>query len=123
MRLKSPNSYFLNIGGGTASGIYNLSGDGQLSAYSENVGDTSAGLNQFDGVNALTYRLAVGYNAGQTGTYILAGGSLSAALEEIGRSGIGNFVQTGGTHTIAAGTHISDGASAAAVPIRSAELA
>ena len=43
--------------------------------------------------------LSLGYNAAGSGTYTLSGGSLSAQYENVGYSGNGTFVQTGGTNT------------------------
>lgn len=48
-----------------------------------------------------TASLTVAATAGTTGTVTLDGGTLSTGTTEIGKSGIGSFVQNGGTHVVA----------------------
>jgi autotransporter-associated beta strand protein len=86
-----------------ASGSYNLSGTGQLSAGSEYVGCSGSGaFAQSGGVNVVPGSvfsgLSIGYSLGASGSYNLSGGSLSAGFEWIGESGTGTFTQSGGTH-------------------------
>jgi fibronectin-binding autotransporter adhesin len=91
-----------------AMATYNLSGGvliGGLNGgntYVLYVGNNStASFNQSGGSNFVVGTLALGYNAGASGTYILSGaGLLGASAEVIGYSGSGNFNQSGGTNTV-----------------------
>jgi hypothetical protein len=73
----------------------------------EYVGRFGAGsVSQTGGIHAIlgngTNALYLGYNAGASGTYTLAGtGSLSTtASEYVGYSGAGNFIQNGGSNVV-----------------------
>jgi hypothetical protein len=101
--------YSLFVGyqsGGT--GTYTLSG-GSLIANNSNsfefVGYMGVGnFNQTGGTNTITGAgLIVGDGSGVTGNYTLASGAsllASNSKEIVGFFGVGNFIQTGGTHTI-----------------------
>jgi fibronectin-binding autotransporter adhesin len=84
-----------------ASGTYNLSGTGQLSAYFEYIGYSGTStFTQTGGSNTVSF-LRLGDYYGASGTYNLSGtGKLSVGDEYIGYSGTGTFTQTGGTNTI-----------------------
>jgi hypothetical protein len=102
--------YSLDLGSLTGStGIYYLNA-GELAGTSgalesEMVGSSGNGeFNQAGGANTVR-NLSLGYSAGSSGTYNLSGGDLSAAvdtgsLECVGYNGVGEFNQTGGTHTV-----------------------
>ncbi|HUN74806.1 MAG TPA: hypothetical protein VMU40_09860 [Steroidobacteraceae bacterium] len=51
--------------------------------------------------NTVSGALVLGLDAGTTGNYTLNGGYLSAAVEEVGFLGNGNFTQTGGANVLA----------------------
>jgi autotransporter-associated beta strand protein len=87
-------------------GTYSLSGSGLLSVSNgEFIGTWGNGsFNQSGGTNlvtnAFTGYLFVGGSAGGTGTYNLSGsGLLSAQSEYVGSSGLGVFLQSGGTNS------------------------
>ena len=89
-----------------ATGTYDLSGNGNLSASGYvYVGNSGTGVfTQSGGTNTISSSnsLMVGVSSGSNGTYILSGsGQLSAGSEYIGNSGTGTFTQTGGMNTIA----------------------
>ena len=75
-----------------ASGIYNLSGAGQLSTSFEYLGQSSVGtFNQTGGTNA-TPALTLGFGYGSAGYYNLSGGLLSVSQVNIGSGyGVLNF--------------------------------
>ncbi len=95
---------YLDVGVfGGASGTYNLSGSGNLTANTnEYVGDIGTGLfHQTGGTNMIVgaaNNLFLGYNvSGASGTYLLDAGSLSVGgSENIGYKVPGAFTQTGG---------------------------
>lgn len=102
---------FLTIGDSNnlpnaGTGTYALSGTGSLSASIEYVGYFGSGAfiqtggnHSVTGLQGNSVGLVIGYNAGAVGSYLLAGGSLSVASNEIvGESGIGNFNQSGGSN-------------------------
>jgi autotransporter-associated beta strand protein len=88
------------------TGIYNLSGTGVLSCWSdEYIGHSGTGtFTQTGGTNTILSGISylyLGYNANSNGTYNLSdAGQLSTDRESIGHSGTGIFTQTGGTNTI-----------------------
>ena len=87
-------------------GEYDLSGTGVLETQSVVVGNKGLGrFTQTGGTHTVSGWLYVGRfclepGTGQ-GTYLLHGGSLSAATEVVGDDGYGTVEQTGGTHTVA----------------------
>jgi autotransporter-associated beta strand protein len=96
------------IGCNGGKGAYILQGDGQVSAYSEEVGNAYNGtFTQSSGTNT-TYCLAIGSLSNSTsdsGKYFLSGGVLAATQEVLGAYishllGNGTFTQTGGTHIV-----------------------
>ena len=106
---------FLYVGNQAgSSGAYNLSGSGYLTAsgtystyYSEeDVGSSGKGtFTQSGGTNSCPF-LSIGHFAGSSGTYSLSGnGYLSVnqangnTQENVGDSGTGLFLQTGGTNS------------------------
>ncbi|MDP9175190.1 MAG: hypothetical protein M3O30_15185 [Planctomycetota bacterium] len=97
----STASYSLGAGASLiATGIsysnsYEYIGDSGIGNFNQTGGTNS--LNSFDGA------IYVGYNIGSTGNYLLSGGSLQftgGGAEYIGRFGVGNFNQTGGTNLL-----------------------
>ena len=99
---------YLAVGSG-ASGTYNLSDGAMLLVQgNEYIGSAaSATFNQSGGMHSLSGTgqvgtLQVGGSTGTVGTYNLSGGTLSVANREvIGGTGLGQFLQTGGTNTAA----------------------
>ncbi len=89
--------------GNTGSiGTYNLSGTGQLSAWSsEIIGESGTGIfNHSAGTNNVT-KLSLGYYPNGIGTYNLSGTEqLFTAFENIGYYGKGTFNQSGGTNNV-----------------------
>ena len=82
------------------SGTYSLSGSGYLAAPFEVVGFAGSGsFAQMGGTNSSATMLYLGYNAGGSGSYALAGGSLFAPQEYVGYASSGCFSQTGGTNS------------------------
>ncbi len=57
-------------------------------------------INQSGGTIAAPSVLYAGSAPASTGSYVLSGGTLSAAYEYIGEQGTGNFNQTGGTNSV-----------------------
>ncbi len=102
----------LNIGyAAAASGSYNLSGTGSLSAKDAYIGASGTGIFiQNGGSNTVTNNLVLAGALGSRGSYELNGGSLSAGNEVVGAAGNAVFIQNGGTHTVsselALGTHV-----------------
>src|SRR5208282_2140832 len=101
----------------SASGAYNLSGSGVLTAAStEYIGYSGTGtFTQSGGTNNLSGKvningnasiLFVGYNNGSSGVYNIIGpGLLSANTEYVGYQGTaGAFAQSGGTNNITGST-------------------
>ncbi|MCK4343395.1 MAG: hypothetical protein KAY37_16910 [Phycisphaerae bacterium] len=84
-----------------ASGTYELSNSGSLSAGMEHIGhDGDGSFVQSGGTNTVSNTLFVGRNAGATGTYSLSAGQLVAQGEHIGYQGTsGSLTQTGGTNS------------------------
>jgi fibronectin-binding autotransporter adhesin len=64
-------------------------------AYIDNGGE--AVISQ---AGAVCNALNLGYNAGDSGSVQMNGGQLTAYIENVGNSGAGIFIQTGGTNTI-----------------------
>jgi hypothetical protein len=91
---------------GTGTGSYSLSGTGSLSAANEIIGNNfgTGTFTQSGGTHTVSNNLYLGTGglfATGSGSYDLSGnGSLTAGTEYIGYSGIGNFTQSGGTHTV-----------------------
>jgi hypothetical protein len=93
-----------------ATGTYDLSGTGSLSASSEEVAINGTGnFNQFGGTNTVNSGgdypgggLYLGDNTNSTGNYTLSGNALLSvgSQELVGFYGTGNFTQTGGTNTV-----------------------
>jgi autotransporter-associated beta strand protein len=82
-------------------GTYNLSGNGQLTAVTELIGQSGTGsFTQSGGNNTASSLLFVGYGSG-SGSYSLSGSGVLSVLgnEYIGYSGSGSFAQTGGTNS------------------------
>ena len=74
---------------------------GSMTAATQSIGNSSAGaFAQLGGTNTVgTGGLALGYNVGVSGTYSLSGPAvLSTAIEYVGFSGNGSFVQSGGVN-------------------------
>ncbi len=95
----------LVMGGPLNSGTVLLSSGGSLGvgADAEYVGYAASGLfNQTGGTNnASASFVAVGYNAGVSGSYSLSGGGyLTAPNEYLGAAGSGAFTQSGGTNSV-----------------------
>ena len=100
-------SLYLGYNSG-ASGIYNLSGSGQLLSPSENIGYISTGIFIQSGGNNRTGVLNIGSQSDSNGTYNLYGsGALVANIDEhIGLNGTGIFTQSDGTNTISSGLYL-----------------
>jgi autotransporter-associated beta strand protein len=104
------HSSFLYLANNSGSdGTYNLSGTGQLFAFSEMIGFSgtgtfvqNGGTNTLLGFSGPQISIALGYNSGASGTYILSdsGNLSSSSAEHIGCLGTGTFIQTGGTNSI-----------------------
>lgn len=79
---------------------------GQITATNEYVGYLGTGeFVQTDGNNIISGTLGIGYKSGtggssSVGTYTLEDGRLSTGSCHVGYYGTGNFIQTGGTHTV-----------------------
>ena len=90
----------------SSSGTYTLSGSGLLSAVTEEIGiDGTGSFTQSGGTNSVSNAMTIGYgyfdSVSGSGTYSLNGnGLLAVANEYIGVSGVGNFTQSGGTHSV-----------------------
>ena len=87
--------------GGTGGGTVKLNG-GSLWEYSAYVGSNGTGaFVQSGGTSTPSNYLYLGYNAGDSGTYVLNGGQAggSNGAEDVGYSGTGSFTQTGGTNS------------------------
>ena len=85
----------------SSTGTYMLSGTGELTAQSEQIGIYSTGtFDQSGGTNA-TMILCLGVYADSEGYYNLSGaGQLTAATEYVGLLGKSTFTQTGGVNTV-----------------------
>jgi fibronectin-binding autotransporter adhesin len=84
-----------------SSGVYALSGNGQLTATGgEIVGANGPGSFTQNGGTNTGPSLRIGANSGSSGAYTLSNGALSVASEVVGESGMGVFNQTGGTHAV-----------------------
>ena len=94
------SSLFLVLGFNVGStGVYTLSGTGQLSA-SETIGDYGSGaFSQTGGTNSSGF-LSLGYYGGSNGTYNLMSGLVSAQNEVVGLYGPGIFNQSSGTNAL-----------------------
>ncbi len=94
-----------NIKADAGSGIFSIEGgvlnvDGNITLDEWRIGYNSTGeYTQTEGVNSVT-TLRIGKFAGSDGRYNLSGGNLNSGLVEIGPSGIGKFINTGGTHSM-----------------------
>ncbi len=99
-----------NAGG---SGSYILSASGLLTTPNELIGvygsnaygsplAASGSFTQSGGTNTVSGELALGYNAGGSGSFYLASSLLTAATEYVGVSGTGSFTQSGGTNAAGA---------------------
>ena len=96
-------------------GTYNLTGNSQLSALYESIGEGGAGaFTQSGGTSSSTY-FSIGDEAGSNGTYNLSGGQISAAQSEVvGSYGTGTFTQSGGTNSVSGyGLYLGGGGSGA----------
>lgn len=88
-----------------SSGTYNLSGNSTLSGAGMGIGYRDDGVfNHSGGTVTVTLNgtngLSLGFYSGATGTYNLSAGTLASAGTDVGFSGRGVFVQTGGDHTV-----------------------
>ena len=86
----------------SASGVYSLSGTGQLQAYKEFVGNNGTGyFNHATGTNTSTF-LYIGYYDSGKGTYSLNdNGQLNITSDEyVGYYGTGTFNHSAGSNTI-----------------------
>jgi T5SS/PEP-CTERM-associated repeat protein len=101
----------LENGAGTAATTLSMAANNLTVSGYEIVGRIGAGyFNQSGGVNTISGAngLFLGFNPGATGTYALsAAGTLSAgSSEQIGFSGAGHFIQSGGLNTITSGNSL-----------------
>lgn len=106
-------SSVLSVGAGSRStGVYNLSGNGALSAYVERIGSgfVTGIFNQTGGTNTVANDgfFYVGTSGGN-GAYNLSAGTLSAPNESVGTSGNGAFLQTGGVNAVDGELHVGYG--------------
>ena len=103
-QIASPTIIFLWAHHSGATGIYDLSGSGLLSASNQYVGYSGTGtFTQSGGTNSVYYNLYLGYDSGASGTYNLGDTALlSCAVDDevVGYGGTGTFTQSGGTNTI-----------------------
>ena len=93
-----------NAGGSyyAATGMYNLSGSGLLSAANEYIGysNGNGSFNHSGGSNSVAGALHLGLASGQ-GYYTLSGsGQLSAVTEYLGDGGSGDFTHSGGINSV-----------------------
>lgn len=90
----------LFIGGESAEGSYELSGDSTLWANSEWIGHGGTGtFIQTGGTNTAQEGMGLAFPPGSNGTYELSGnGTLSTGETQIGFYGTATFTQTGGSH-------------------------
>ena len=101
--------------GGTSSGAVVMTGGGLSSSGSQYIGFSGVGTFLQQGGGNSIYRgytdgsscLYLGYNVGSCGTYTLSGtaglaleSTTSSAIEYVGYSGSGTFIQTGGTNSV-----------------------
>ncbi len=83
------------------NGSYNLSGNGVLSAQTENVGLSGTGsFTQSGGTNSAAQYIILGDGVTGYGTYNLSGGSLYAPIDYVGDFAGGSFTQSGGTNNV-----------------------
>lgn len=117
----SSGSLLLEPGGNADFGTLALAGS--LSARTNEVLDTagqthaSYSVTQTGGSNTALSALELGAAAGNTGSYTLSAGTITASAEVIGLAGAGSLTQTGGTNTVNAGgpaVTLSDGSTLAA---------
>ncbi len=99
------------VGTNTGSiGMYNLGGNGQVSAFQEIVGVSGTGnFTQSGGSNSMSSNsgLYIGNDAGSSGTYNLSGNAqLSASNDYVGYYGTGTVTQSGGTNSISNGLYL-----------------
>ncbi len=94
----------VNLGGGSLTVNDATSGidHAWLTVAGQSVGLGGAGtFTQSAGVNAISGYLYLGCNSGDSGTYVLGGGSLSSSSSEyVGYTGAGTFIQSGGSNTV-----------------------
>ena len=97
----------INLGSGNLTVNDSGSGisGGSLAVASHYVGIGGTGIfTQSGGTNNISRNLYLGYNAGDSGTYILGGNAqLSASNEYVGYSGMGTFTQSGGINNFGYG--------------------
>jgi autotransporter-associated beta strand protein len=92
---------YLSLGNTSVGGTYNLSGSAALTATFEYIGSGLGTFNHLGGSNTAR-NLSLGSSSGGNGTYNLIDGSLSCSgIENIGDSGVGKLVQSGGINTVA----------------------
>ncbi len=92
------STLFVGVGG-TSNGTYNLSGSGQVSAWTVSVG--AGTFSQSGGINSIGVgNLYVGTNPGISGSYDLSGGQVSTTTAYVGQNGLGTFTQSGGNAAI-----------------------
>jgi autotransporter-associated beta strand protein len=95
-------NFIVETSSGAAATVL-LSGSGRIAGYQLLVGDSGPGNFIQSGGSVTTSGdanngLYLGYNAGGFGTYTLSGGgSLSVRAVLVGASGVGNYIQNGGT--------------------------
>jgi hypothetical protein len=105
-----------NVNGSGSNGLYLGFATGSIGTYSLGGGILNVPNNEFIGyggigvfsqtagthlIGGTNNTLFVGYNAGASGTYTLAGtGSLAPGYMQIGWLGNGNFIQSGGSNNI-----------------------
>jgi autotransporter-associated beta strand protein len=113
--VSGPNSTFTVDGNPAGAPEMNLSSGALLSINEAIVGVTGTGGFLQTGGSLTSNTLILGQRAGGNGTYTLTGGALAAysyfsGFINVGQSGTGNFIQTGGTNTL--GVDISLGENA-----------
>jgi len=98
----------LHVTGPGTEGIYELSGDAELSADCEWI---TGSFVQTGGTNIVQQNLGLAFSDGSTGTYELSGnGGLSTGETSVGGQGTATFTQTGGSHNVEFGVYIGTGA-------------
>jgi hypothetical protein len=109
------NTFTMTIGNATNSvGTYTLTAGTLISGSNEITGFSGDGLfNQTGGSNSVTgtFNIDLGFNAGSLGTYSLSNSATlsDSGSENIGFSGLGAFIQSGGSNTIAPGFNLNLG--------------
>jgi hypothetical protein len=77
-----------------------LAASNPTSSFIQNGSSDISTPSAFSSTHTVSGALVLGRDGGTTGIYALNGGSLSAAVEEIGFQGTGTFTQTGGLNAI-----------------------